>query len=769
MNFDAIKSGFMRYLEDKMQKEGKAFDSSQDASLTILNYTSEFREYIQKEYGNSPSIFSQGVDSLKNADFQDGEFKYDINSPNLIADIINDSIKQDSVKQALDKDGSGDLSKEEAEEFLNSITKDNNISLDDVAGAVNNILSSNDNTEQNGRDVDTPPQDETTTVKPKYNEDVDKLLNKAYDNKTVIEALDVDGDGKLSEEEKAKFENFLKDKNGNLTEDAIREAIGQIIEGDFSYDGAAKPEDTKTEEDEKTEEDKKAEETKTEDKETKTHGGTHSSGGTDSGGNTDYSGDKSDTSTDVSKKDIQNMSLDELKTYKGEAQQQVDNIKSSITEKETALNTAKDDYNTAKEKNQKAVEDAQSEYDEAEEEYKNAINEDAYLNSEEGKQLKEDIEKNLEDIDNTETEQNDAMTALNDANDRKTQANDKVNECSNNVTAAQSAVTEAEGTVAGLEAALASYSNISDDDTEAKAQKAALEEKLKNAKEALTEKKNKLTEAQEALEDAKAELTAAEQAVEAAQTKYDEVTEKLNGLNAEKAELDAKVTANCTQATIDAMEKYNEKKVALDAAKETQRKETDSYQKAIDTAQEALNTEKSKLSEAQAEVDKVNSKINEKEAEDENRAPSSNKDFVDNFNAIDRIKDGVFAGKGELIASIADEYGIDPYLLSAIMVHETGYGTSKAVRNQNNPGGIMGSNGLKSYSSLEEGIRANAKLLKEKYINDGLDTIAKIQKRYCPVGASNDPKGLNKYWLSSVLDYYNRFSHRNITVDTVIT
>ncbi len=103
------------------------------------------------------------------------------------------------------------------------------------------------------------------------------------------------------------------------------------------------------------------------------------------------------------------------------------------------------------------------------------------------------------------------------------------------------------------------------------------------------------------------------------------------------------------------------------------------------------------------------------------------------------------------------------------MVHETGYGTSKAVRNQNNTGGIMGSNGLKSYSSREEGSRANAKFLKEKYINDGLNTISKIQKRYCPVGASNDPKGLNKYWLNSVLDYYNKFSHRNITVDTVIT
>ena len=32
--------------------------------------------------------------------------------------------------------------------------------------------------------------------------------------------------------------------------------------------------------------------------------------------------------------------------------------------------------------------------------------------------------------------------------------------------------------------------------------------------------------------------------------------------------------------------------------------------------------------------------------------------------------------------------------------------------------------------------------------------------RYCPVGAKNDPKGLNKYWIPNVRKFYKRFYER---------
>lgn len=86
----------------------------------------------------------------------------------------------------------------------------------------------------------------------------------------------------------------------------------------------------------------------------------------------------------------------------------------------------------------------------------------------------------------------------------------------------------------------------------------------------------------------------------------------------------------------------------------------------------------------------------------------------------------------------------------AISKWETGDYTSKAFKSLNNVGGMMCNSGLIEYSSLDEGITAFLTNLKDNYFNIGLDTIEKIQPKYCPIGAKNDPNGLNKYWLSGV-------------------
>ena len=36
------------------------------------------------------------------------------------------------------------------------------------------------------------------------------------------------------------------------------------------------------------------------------------------------------------------------------------------------------------------------------------------------------------------------------------------------------------------------------------------------------------------------------------------------------------------------------------------------------------------------------------------------------------------------------------------------------------------------------------------------DFIAFLGKRYCPIGASNDPRGLNKNWVKNVKYYYSK-------------
>lgn len=121
--------------------------------------------------------------------------------------------------------------------------------------------------------------------------------------------------------------------------------------------------------------------------------------------------------------------------------------------------------------------------------------------------------------------------------------------------------------------------------------------------------------------------------------------------------------------------------------------------------------------------------------------------------AIDAImsKNGVLAGNGHLIVQIADKYGIPADIFASIIASETGRGTSNAIRNYNNPGGVMttkdGCRSIRRFASLEQGLEHMASLLKRKYFDEGRTTLATIQPKYCPVGAANDPRGLNKNWL----------------------
>ena len=112
----------------------------------------------------------------------------------------------------------------------------------------------------------------------------------------------------------------------------------------------------------------------------------------------------------------------------------------------------------------------------------------------------------------------------------------------------------------------------------------------------------------------------------------------------------------------------------------------------------------------------------------------------------------VLNGKGAQIYDIATRNGINPALFAAIICNETGYGTSAAIKNKNNPGGIMKSGGgLKSYGSVDEGLESMAKLLKKNYVDQGLTSISSIGAKYCP-GSDNSS------WVRVVTQLFNKFS-----------
>lgn len=118
------------------------------------------------------------------------------------------------------------------------------------------------------------------------------------------------------------------------------------------------------------------------------------------------------------------------------------------------------------------------------------------------------------------------------------------------------------------------------------------------------------------------------------------------------------------------------------------------------------------------------------------------------------------------IKEVAIGYKIDWKLSIAIARHECGYKNgeylSNAYKEKNNVGGMMyydsstKTSRLMKFETIDSGIEAYISNLKRNYFDLGLDTIAKIQPKYAPVGAANDPYGLNNVWQIGVKSYLSQ-------------
>lgn len=101
---------------------------------------------------------------------------------------------------------------------------------------------------------------------------------------------------------------------------------------------------------------------------------------------------------------------------------------------------------------------------------------------------------------------------------------------------------------------------------------------------------------------------------------------------------------------------------------------------------------------------------------------------------LNRSLNSDVSGKGYLIASKSLETGVDPYIATAILLHETGckWECSYLVKACNNVGGQKGY-GCGSYSyfpSLDEGIIAFIDNLSNNYVKYGLNTPEEINTKY---------------------------------------
>jgi len=125
---------------------------------------------------------------------------------------------------------------------------------------------------------------------------------------------------------------------------------------------------------------------------------------------------------------------------------------------------------------------------------------------------------------------------------------------------------------------------------------------------------------------------------------------------------------------------------------------------------------------------------------------------------INQALAGKLTGMGEAFVRAGEQYNVDPALLTSIALHETGNGKSRAAIEKNNIAGMMGRNGLKSYATVEESIMDMARNLSKNYLGQGLTSLGEIGAKYAPVGANNDPTGLNNHWVTGVSRQMKQFA-----------
>lgn len=118
---------------------------------------------------------------------------------------------------------------------------------------------------------------------------------------------------------------------------------------------------------------------------------------------------------------------------------------------------------------------------------------------------------------------------------------------------------------------------------------------------------------------------------------------------------------------------------------------------------------------------------------------------------INRTLKNEISGQGYTIANKCIELGVDPYIATAIIMHETGCGQnqcSNIARNCFNFGGQKGSGcgAYKKYNSIEEGLEGMITNLYNNYYSHGLNTVESIGPRYAE----------SNTWVSKINWYVNK-------------
>ncbi len=565
--------------DDTVSETAEGEDSSDTASVPLPVAEPALQTTKQTEQQDTSDS-----DKQKSADGKNGNdnlTKDDINKYKDKDKLIQDMYKDSDVQKAIDLDGDGKVSDTEKAKFEGSIKNGKKeLELDDIKKTLSDIK---DNKFDNKQCSQYLLKDEIQKYSSKS-----RLMKDMYDDPDVIKAVDTDGDGKLSDEERAKFESYIKGDKDKLELEDIKNTLNDIKDNKFdskSYE-KFKPDDKTKKSDTDTSKTDAASSAK---------GSSGASGASGSGGG---GGGSSSSGVTRDPNDINQMTLEELKAEQAKRQETADKAEQQL----------KDVYSG----NNSAVEAADKELETAEEEYQKALDGE----SPEVKEMIQGYEKNrsetLESIEQNQTTMDELNSNLLDYESQKSQLENDIATCDANISALQSA--------------LESYPDNADGDKQAeidqsKAEIEAQIAELEAQKASLEEQKN----------EAETNITNTNQLISDTQT-------LINDLNAQYDEISAEMENLVSESTKEALQKVREAKDNIQIVRKQQAEEIKS--KTVEPAKKDL--------------DEINAKVREKEAA---KLKSDN-----SFGSSDKAIEVLEALKGASIAQLRELYnkaGVD--------------------------------------------------------------------------------------------------------------
>ena len=114
-------------------------------------------------------------------------------------------------------------------------------------------------------------------------------------------------------------------------------------------------------------------------------------------------------------------------------------------------------------------------------------------------------------------------------------------------------------------------------------------------------------------------------------------------------------------------------------------------------------------------------------------------------------KGSPMTGQGAAFMTSGMRWRVDPRLLVAIAGAESSFG--QITCGPNNAWGWACPNDPADFATWAAGIDTVTEGLRNYYLDEGRTSVSLIQQKYCPVGAANDPTGLNSHWTTNVTKF----------------